>query len=765
MSRVLTPLAEKPGKNRLAGESACPTRLQIVRPQSGIDAFVCQPVRHGRRLRLFVPALLLAGYAAAQVPLSQQPAAPPHKSAAAPSSKVAPPTSWKDLSYPPLHAVAIPNVETVTLPNGMKVYLLEDHELPLVHGAARIRTGNLFDPSEKIGLATMTGMVLRTGGTRTKTGERLDEELENIAASVESNIDETLGSVSFSCLKENQGEVLIAFHDVLTQPDFRQDELDLARTGMSGGIARRNDEPHSLAEREFTNTVYGKNTPYGWDEEYDTINRVTRGDLVNFYTRYFFPANTMLAVWGDFSAPEMKARLEKLFADWTVEQPPVPAFPPVSAKAAAGTYLASKSDVTQTFFYMGQLGGVFKDKDYPALEIMADILGGGFQSRLFRRVRTEMGNAYEIEADWGANYDHPGLFFISGSTKSVSTVETLQAILQEVERIRSTEVSEDELRTAKDTALNSLVFAFDTKAKTLSRILNYEYYGYPRDFIQQYQRALEAVTRADVLRVAKQYLAPADFTITAVGNPEQFGQPLSKLGRPVTAIDLTIPEPKKEAARSDAASLAKGREILARVQRAVGGAGKLAAVKDFTVTQNDRFEPSAKRLDASETDRWMAPSHLRQDSREPSGPVSMYCDGKLGWFSAPRGAGPLRGALLQEMRNEVFHIYFSLLLAGDEANVAAVDDRTVEISAGDQTVRLVIDPATALPHQLLYDSPQPNGPAQPMEEEYSDFREVDGIQVPFHVTYHQGGKYLAESAVSQLQINTGLQLEDLERRP
>ena len=143
----------------------------------------------------------------------------------------------------------------------------------------------------------------------------------------------------------------------------------------------------------------------------------------------------------------------------------------------------------------------------------------------------------------------------------------------------------------------------------------------------------------------------------------------------------------------------------------------------------------------------------------------MYCDGKLGWFSAPRGAGPLRGALLQEMRNEVFHIYFSLLLAGDEANVAAVDDRTVEISAGDQTVRLVIDPATALPHQLLYDSPQPNGPAQPMEEEYSNFREVDGIQVPFHVTYHQGGKYLAESAVSQLQINTGLQLEDLERRP
>ena len=621
--------------------------------------------------------------------------------------------------------------------------------------------------AEKIGLATMTGMVLRTGGTRTKTGERIDEELENVAASVESDIDETLGSVSFSCLKENLGEVLAAFHDVLTDPEFRQDKLDLARTEMSGGIARRNDEPQGIVEREFTNIVYGRTTPYGWEEEYDTIDRISRADLAGFYRRYFFPANTMLAVWGDFNAPEMKARLQKLFADWTVEQPPVPPFPPVADKPAAGTYLASKSDVTQTFFSMGQLGGVFRDKDYPALEIMADILGGGFQSRLFRRVRTEMGNAYEIEADWAANYDHPGLFFISGSTKSVSTVETLQAILKEVERIRSTEVSEEELKTAKDTALNSLVFAFDTKAKTLGRILNYEYFGYPRDFIQQYQRAIEAVTRADVLRVAKQYLAPADFTIVAVGNPEQFGQPLSKLGRPVTAIDLTIPEPKKEAAHPDAASLARGREIMARVQRAVGGAGKLAAVKDFTVTQNDRFDPSAGRLSADETDRWVAPSHLRQDSREASGPISMYCDGKLGWFSSPQSVGPLRGATLREMRNEVFHVYFSLLLAGGQggASAAAVDDRTVEISAGDEIVRLVIDPATGLPRQLLYDSPQPNGPAQPMEEEYSDFREVNGIRVPFHVTYRQGGKYLAESTVSQFQIDTGLQLEDLERRP
>lgn len=123
------------------------------------------------------------------------------------------------------------------------------------------------------------------------------------------------------------------------------------------------------------------------------------------------------------------------------------------------------------------------------------------------------------------------------------------------------------------------------------------------------------------------------------------------------------------------------------------------------------------------------------------------------------------GISLKLMRDEVFHVYFSLLLAGGGASVVAVDDRTVEISAGDEIARLVIDPATGLPHQLLYESQQPNGPPQPVEEEYSDFREVNGIKVPFHVTYHEGGKHLADAAITQFQINTGLQLGDLERRP
>jgi zinc protease len=456
--------------------------------------------------------------------------------------------SYQDLKFPPLRPVKIPNIETFTLSNGMRVHLLEDHELPLVTGLALVRTGNLFDPADKVGLAGMTGSVMRSGGTAAKTGDQLDEELENVAASVESSIGETSGQVSFSTLRENTDAVLGIFKDVLTTPGFRQEKIDLAKTQARTLISRRNDEAEDIAGREFNETIYGRNTPYGWRVEYATIANITRDDMVAFHRRYFFPANILLAVYGDFSAPEMKAKLERLFAPWDSKQPPVPPFPAVQAKPAPGVFIATKTDVNQSVFYVGHLGGVLSDKNNPALEIMGDILGGGFSSRLFQLVRTKLGYAYSIGADWGANYNHPGLFTIAGSTKSKSTAEAIEAVRREVERIRTSEPAEDELRTAKDTVLNSFVFNFDTPGKTLSRLLRYEYYGYPKDFIFQYQKAVEAVTRADVLRVARAYLRPQDFTIIVVGNPAEFGNPLAGLGLPVKPIDLTIPAPPAKVA-------------------------------------------------------------------------------------------------------------------------------------------------------------------------------------------------------------------------
>ena len=438
--------------------------------------------------------------------------------------------SYKDLKYPPLPPIKIPEPVEFTLSNGMKVFLLEDHELPLVTGSALIRTGNLFDPANKKGLAEMTGEVLRSGGTKSKSGDQLDEELENVAAQVESQIGETSGTLAFSCLKENSDQVLAIFKDFLTAAEFREDKVDLAKTQTRSEISRRNDDPGGIAEREFSDIVYGRNSPYGWQIEYADVDNIHRQDLVNFYQRYYFPSNIMLEIYGDFSTADMKTKLEQLLGSWKYSQAPVPAFPKVEQPATPGVFLATKTDVTQTFFNVGHLGGELRDKDYPALEVASEILGGGFASRLFRSVRTQHGWAYNIGAGWGASYDHPGLFRISGSTQSAHTVDTLKAIREELDKIRTSEVTDQELQTAKDTTLNGFVFHFDRPSKTLSRLVQYEYYGYPRDFIFQYQKAIAAVTKADVLRVAQKYFRPQDLTYVATGNPQEFGTPLASRG-------------------------------------------------------------------------------------------------------------------------------------------------------------------------------------------------------------------------------------------
>jgi zinc protease len=676
--------------------------------------------------------------------------------------------SYKDLKYPPLRQVRIPQVATFTLANGMKLYLVENHELPLVSGFALIRTGNLFDPADKIGLADMTGMVLRTGGTKTKTGDDLDVELENVAASVESSIGETSGRISFSALKENTDQVLGIFRDLLTSPEFRQEKIDLAKTQLRSVIARRNDSAQSIAGREFNETVYGKNTPYGWRMEYDTINRIQRQDLQAFYRRYCFPANVMLAVYGDFSTPAMKATLEKLFGEWNVKQPPVPPFPKVEEKPAPGVYLAAKSDVTQTFFALGHLGGELRDKDFPALQVMADILGGGFSSRLFKRVRTQLGYAYNIGSSWAANYDHPGLFQIAGSTKSVSTTETILVAQEEIAKIRSQEVTDDELKTAKDTVLNGFVFNFDTPGKTLSRLVTYEYYGYPKDFIFQYQKAVAAVTKADILRVAREHLRPKDLTIVTVGNPKDFGKPLSALQVPVHDIDLTIPAPKAEAAKSDAVSLEKGHQLLARVQQSVGGADKLAAIKDSTEICQVKMHTPGAAIAAKQTNRWSAPSYFRQDVELPFGKMSTYYNGQGGWMATPQGTVPITEPIAKQAQGEVFRLWFRLLLSDRDAErtVNYLGDSTLEISnkTGD-LVRLYVDEKTGLPSKITYDSVAVGGPPKMVEEVYAGWKEVDGIKLPEKITISQAGQKFAEVTVEAWKLNSGLKEDDLRQRP
>ncbi len=475
----------------------------------------------------------------------------------------------------------------------------------------------------------------------------------------------------------------------------------------------------------------------------------------------------MLAVSGDFNAAEMKSRIEKLFAGWTYTQPPVPAFPKVSNQPQPGIYVATKTDVTQTNFAVGQLGGTLNDKDYPALEVMSDILGGGFESRLFRTVRTKLGYAYEIGSSWGAGYDHPGLFEVSGSTKSASTAATLKAIDQEVQRMRTEQVSEQELETARQTVINSFVFNFDTPTKTLNRLLTYRYYGYPDDFIFQYQKAVSAVTRADILRVAKQYLDPSKFVIVTAGNPKDFGTPLSSLNLPVHEIDLTIPEPKSApSAAVNPESLAQGKAMLAKAREAMGGAAKISAVKDMSQTATVKIDQGGGGLSVTQSEQWLASGQMRQENVLPFGKIITYSDGKTGWAATPQGVGPIPPPQLNQVKAELFRIWFSLMQSDGMPDRVVTDagNGKLEISDKDgHSVLLTLDPATNLPASEVY--VEPGAPNGSIEEIFSDWQDAGGVKLPRKIAINQGGKHFGDASVSSLTINQGLTPEQLSKKP
>ncbi len=451
---------------------------------------------------------------------------------------------YKQLKYAKLGQIEIPQVRRVTLANGMQVFLLEDHELPLVNLSALIRTGSVYEPADKIGLAAITGTVMRTGGTTSKTGDQIDEQLEQIAASVETGIGPNVGGASMSVLKEDVDTGLSILADVLMNPAFREDKIELAKITHRSSIARRNDFPFSIAFREYTKLIYGPESVYARHTEYATIDNITRDDLIAFHKRFFHPNNTTLAVWGDFDTEQMIKKIEQAFKAWQKADVTPAAVPQVKYEFRPTVNVIQKQDMNQSCICLGHIGGMMNDPDYFALVVMNEILGGSFTSRLFKNVRSRMGLAYAVFGVYSADYDHPGVFYVGCQTKSKSTAQATRAMSEEVRKITEAEVTDEELALAKEGYLNSFVFNFDSKAEIVRRLMIYQYFGYPEDFLQKTKENVEKVTKADVLRVARKHLQPDKMQILAVGRPQDFDEPLSVFGQ-VREIDITIPTPQK----------------------------------------------------------------------------------------------------------------------------------------------------------------------------------------------------------------------------
>ncbi|MEO1428224.1 MAG: pitrilysin family protein [Cyanobacteria bacterium J06633_8] len=460
------------------------------------------------------------------------------------------PKHYTDLEFEPVGEIKLPEYERYELDNGMIVYLMENHELPLVSGRALIHTGGRFEPANEVGLAGLTGTVMRTGGTQQHPPDKLNQMLEQRAASVETSIGNTAGSAAFAALSEDLDTVFGLFAEVLQQPAFAENQLELAKTQTKGGIARRNDSPDNIARREFKKLIYGENSPYARIPEYASLNNITREDLVEFYQKYYSPNNMILGIEGDFDSAKMKSLIKKTFGSWKANPNfKKPQLPAVSQAKTGGVFFVNQPQLTQSNVLIGHIGGEFTSPDYPKLDVMNGVMNG-FGGRLFNEVRSRQGLAYSVYGYWSPRYDYPGMFIAGGQTRSDATVQFVKAVEQEIKRIQNQPVTPQELAFAKESTLNSFVFNFQDPAQTLSRLMRYEYYGYPKDFLFTYQKQVENTTVEDVQRVAKEYLKLDDLVFLIVGNQTAIKPPLTRLASQVTPIDVTIPgTPKAQASQ------------------------------------------------------------------------------------------------------------------------------------------------------------------------------------------------------------------------
>jgi hypothetical protein len=300
----------------------------------------------------------------------------------------------------------------------------------------------------------------------------------------------------------------------------------------------------------------------------------------------------------------------------------------------------------------------------------------------------------------------------------------------------------------------------------MPRLAEYRYFNIPPGYTEQYQKALAAVTRADVLRAARTRPDPEKMTTVVVANPTAFEEPLESLGGSVSLIDLTIPPPKAEASVGDEASQQRAKELLARAQQAMGGADKLAAVTDYVQELAYRFDVSAGGAQIAMTERWLAPGYLRQDSTSATGKLSVYCDGKMGWIASANVAHALTGVQLRQEQSDLFRIVLPLMLSDrvPARQLNAVDDETVEISQGEDSVKLVFDQDTGLPKNALYEAATASG-MLPVIETYSDYRDLNGLKIPYKVAFTLSGRKYQDLTMKSMQINVGLKTADLEKRP
>lgn len=426
--------------------------------------------------------------------------------------------------------VQLPRPQEATLANGLEVYLIEDHKLPTFQLQFVIHGGGLADPPDKRGVAMVTASLLREG-TKTRTSREIAEQLARLGSSLSASASPSSGEsrVSVTGLVEHMDATLAITADVILNPTFPQSELDKFKGRFASQVQYQRSLPSFIAQERFLSAVYGEHPASLIVPPDEVIAALTPADLAQYHAAVYRPNNAFVLAHGAVSLEDLVARLERVFGSW--EQAPVPEreVPIPAPPEKARVIVIDRPGSVQTSLRIGALGIDRRSDDYFALLVMNHILGGSPASRLFTNLREDKGYTYGVSSSFtGTTF--PGIVVTTTDVRTEVTEGAMRELKRELERIANEPVGREELEQAKRALIGRFALSLDSPQALLNNLATQKIYGFPDDYWDKYPQRLEAITAADIQRVARTYYAPERLQIVAVGDERAIRKVLEQYG-------------------------------------------------------------------------------------------------------------------------------------------------------------------------------------------------------------------------------------------
>jgi len=446
------------------------------------------------------------------------------------------PKTPDQIHYPALD-FQLPEVETLILANGIHLYLKEDRELPLVQMTAMIGAGAITTPKDKIGFADLFGKTWRTGGAGERSPEDLDAYLDYLAADLNASMGPYSARLDLSLRSDDLAKGVAVMGDLLRRPGFAQERLELARRQAQEQVRRQNDNPGEISRRLLMAALYPQNY-LGYSETQESLAAITRQDLVDFHRTYFAPNKLWIAVSGDFDRATLLNLLDEAFSGWPSREVPEQTLPQV-IRPETGAILVAEKDIPQTTIVIGDQGLTKDNPEQYAVRVLNYILGGGgFNSRMMREIRSDRGLAYSAYSYFQVGRRLPGPFIAGTETKNATVGPAIRLTREIMVDLRERPVTDEELRLAKESLINSFIFGFENSHSVVSQQMSLAFFDYPADYLANYRQRIAAVTATDVQRVAREFIDLSRQQIVLVGNPQEFNSDLASFGLPVIEVNL-----------------------------------------------------------------------------------------------------------------------------------------------------------------------------------------------------------------------------------